>query len=54
MVLASSGGGSAAFLLLFALGLYFMPTIVAVARKLDHQGSIAVINFFLGLSHPGV
>jgi hypothetical protein len=28
--------------------LYFLPTIIAVSRKVRNQGSVAVINFFLG------
>lgn len=49
-VLASSsgGGGAAVFLVVIAIGAYFLPTIVAVARKVTNQGSVAVINFFLG------
>ncbi len=50
-VLASSsggGGGAAAFLVIIVIGAYFLPTIVAVARKVTNQGSVAVINFFLG------
>jgi hypothetical protein len=50
-VLASSsgtGGGAAVFGLIFLIGLYFLPTIVAVSRKVTNQGSVAVINFFLG------
>jgi hypothetical protein len=51
IVLASSsggGGGVAVFGALLLIGLYFLPTIVAVARKVTNQGSVAVINFFLG------
>jgi uncharacterized membrane protein YczE len=49
-VLASSsgGGGAAAFIVIIVIGAYFLPTIVAVARKVTNQGSVAVINFFLG------
>ena len=31
-----------------ALCLYFLPTILAVARKVRNQGSVVVINLFLG------
>jgi hypothetical protein len=51
IVLASSsgaGGGAAVFGLIFLIGVYFLPTIVAVTRKVTNQGSVAVINFFLG------
>jgi hypothetical protein len=46
-VLASLGGG---LVTSFVVGvcLYFLPTIIAVSRKVRNQGSIAVINFFLG------
>jgi len=49
-VLASSsgGGGAAVFVVIVVIGAYFLPTIVAVARKVTNQGSVAVINFFLG------
>jgi hypothetical protein len=49
-VLASSsnGGGAAVILVVIMIGFYFLPTIVAVARKVTNQGSVAVINFFLG------
>lgn len=49
-MLASSngGGGAAVFVVIIVIGAYFLPTIVAVARKVTNQGSVAVINFFLG------
>jgi Superinfection immunity protein len=56
MLASSSGGGAAAAaLLLFivGVGLYFLPTIVAMARKVTNQGSVAVINFFLGWTLVG-
>jgi hypothetical protein len=55
-VLASSSGGSAvAVLLVVVVGicLYFLPTIVAVRRKVTNQGSVFVINFFLGWTFVG-
>jgi hypothetical protein len=55
-VLASSSGGGAAAALLFVIvgiGFYFLPTIVAVARKVTNQGSVLVINFFLGWTFIG-
>jgi hypothetical protein len=51
-VLASSSG-SAAIGFLVLLGIYLLPTIVALARKVKHQGSVAVINIFLGWSIIG-
>jgi hypothetical protein len=30
------------------LCLYFLPTIIALARKVRNQGSVVVINLFLG------
>ena len=50
-MLASSsgaGGGGAVFGVFLLIGVYFLPTIVAVSRKVTNQGSVAVINFFLG------
>ena len=47
-MLASSGGGAAAFGFILLAGLYFLPTIVATTRKVRHQGSVVVINLFLG------
>jgi hypothetical protein len=55
-VLASASGGGAAVALLViivGIGLYFLPTMVAVSRKVTNQGSIFVINFFLGWSFIG-
>ncbi len=42
---------SSAFLIVLAL--YFLPSIVAVARKVTHQGSVVVINLFLGWTFVG-
>jgi hypothetical protein len=56
IVLASSSGGGAAATLLVVIvgiGLYFLPTIIAVARKVTNQGSVLVINFFLGWTFIG-
>jgi hypothetical protein len=51
---SSSGGAVAALLLLVVgVGLYFVPTIVAITRKVTNQGSVAVINFFLGWTLVG-
>lgn len=37
------------FLLLFLLlGLYLLPTFIALDRKVPHTGSVVVINLFLG------
>lgn len=46
MVAESSGGGVALLILIVAV--YFLPTIVAVARKVSSVGSIVVVNLFLG------
>jgi hypothetical protein len=35
------------------LVLYFLPSVVAVARKITHQGSVVVINVFLGWTFVG-
>ena len=55
MLASSSGGGAVAALLLVivGIGLHFLPTIVAVTRKVTNQGSVFVINFFLGWTFVG-
>ena len=54
---AASGNGSGAIaaILFFALalGLYFLPSIVATSRKVHNAGAIFVINFFLGWTFVG-
>lgn len=45
-MLASSS--SPALGIIIVIGFYFVPTIVAVVRKVTNQGSVAVINLFLG------
>jgi hypothetical protein len=53
-VLASAGGGAVALLVVVVgIGFYFLPTIIAVARKVTNQGSVLVINFFLGWTFVG-
>jgi hypothetical protein len=42
---------SSAFLVVLAL--YFLPSIVALARRITHQGSVVVINVFLGWTFVG-
>jgi TRAP-type C4-dicarboxylate transport system permease large subunit len=42
---------SSAFLIVLVL--YFLPSIVAVARKVTHQGSVVVLNLFLGWTLVG-
>ncbi len=44
MIASTSGPG---ILIAVAL-LYFLPSVVAVARKVPNQGSVIVINVFLG------
>lgn len=48
MLASSSGGGAAAALVvvIVGIGLYFLPTIIAVTRKVTNQGSVLVINLF--------
>ena len=46
-MLASLGGGLFASFIVGAC-LYFLPTIIAVARKVNNQASVVLINFFLG------
>src|SRR5262245_1181248 len=40
--------GSGGVLLIVLLALYFVPTIVAVSRKVPNVGSVIVINLLLG------
>lgn len=42
---------SSAFLIVLVL--YFLPSTVAIARKVTHQGSVVVINLFLGWTFIG-
>ncbi len=42
---------SSAFLIVLVL--YFLPSVVAVVRKVTHQGSVVVINLFLGWTFIG-
>lgn len=39
--------------LLVVLVLYFLPSIVGLARKVTHRGSVVVINLFLGWTFIG-
>ena len=41
------------FLILLAVGVYLLPTIVAVFRKVVNVGSVAVINILLGWTFVG-
>lgn len=47
------GGAIHSSALLVVLGLCFLPSIVAVARKITHQGSVVVIDVFLGWTFVG-
>jgi hypothetical protein len=53
----SSAGGAAAFGgvigVLVLIGLYLLPTIIAVSRKVANVGSVAVINVLLGWTFIG-
>lgn len=54
MLASSSSGGAAALLVVIVgIGLYFLPTVIAVVRKVTNQGSVLVINFFLGWTFIG-
>jgi cytochrome c biogenesis protein CcdA len=52
-MIASAGGGAALLAVLVGLGLYFLPTIIAVNRKVPNVGSIVVLNVFLGWTFIG-
>lgn len=46
---STAGGGIAvAFLIVFLIGAYFLPTIIAMVRKVVNVGSVAAINICLG------
>jgi Superinfection immunity protein len=40
-------------LLAIIVGLYFLPTIVATSRGVTNQGSVIVVNLFLGWTFIG-
>jgi Superinfection immunity protein/Protein of unknown function (DUF2510) len=40
-------------LVLFALGFYFLPTIIGAVRKVPNVGSVLVLNLFLGWTLVG-
>ena len=46
MVAASSSGGDGVVLVVVCL--YFLPTIIAMARKVPNTGSVVVVNLLLG------
>ncbi len=48
LVLASSSGGGGLVLALVLGVAYFLPSIVAVHRGVPSQGSVMVVNLFLG------
>ncbi len=50
MILSTSAGATAGVivLLLFIVGLYFVPTIVALIRRHHQTGAVLVINLLLG------
>jgi hypothetical protein len=54
-IVGSGGAAGGAGLLFFLLAgcLYFLPTIIAVARSVPNIGSVAVINFFLSWTFVG-
>ena len=47
------GGAIHSSAFLVVLVLYFLPSIVAVARKVTHQGSVVVVNLLLGWTFIG-
>ena len=48
-----AGGVGSIFLVIIAGSFYFLPTIVAVVRKVTNVGSVFVVNFFLGWTLVG-
>ena len=51
----SNGGNAVAgfFIILGYIVAYFVPTIVALARKVPSRGSVVVVNFLLGWTIVG-
>jgi hypothetical protein len=47
-LLAESSGGAGLGALIIVALLYFLPLIIAVSRKVRNQGSVLVVNLFLG------
>jgi hypothetical protein len=47
------GGKADPVILLLFIPLYFLPSIVAIARKAPDTGSVIVLNFFLGWTFVG-
>jgi hypothetical protein len=48
---SSSGAGAGLLILVFAL--YFLPTVIALVRKVQNVGPVVIINVFLGWSIIG-
>jgi hypothetical protein len=53
MLVAATGALAGLVFVLIGLSLYFLPAIVAVARKVPNTGSVIVIDFFLGWTFIG-
>ncbi len=53
LIASSSGAGAALLIVVVGACFYFLPTIVAVARKVPNIGSVVVINLFLGWTFIG-
>jgi hypothetical protein len=51
--LANDAGGALLVIVPLIAGLYFLPTICALVRKVPNVGSVAVINIFLGWTFIG-
>lgn len=47
LLMSSSGGAGLGALIVVSL-LYFLPLIIAVVRGVRNQGSVLVVNLFLG------
>src|SRR3954454_11788215 len=45
---SGAAGVFVAFVFLVALGLYFLPTIIALVRRVPDRGAVIVLNLFLG------
>jgi hypothetical protein len=50
----ATGSGLLSFLVVvFAIGAYFLPTILAFVRKVPDAGSVLILNLFLGCTIIG-
>ena len=52
MILGMVSGGLV-IIVIFAIALYFIPSIIALSKRRDNTGAIFILNLFLGWSFIG-